>query len=28
VAFDPQAGHPKDQTYQDEDKRIAPQMHY
>ena len=28
VAFDPQAGHPKDQTYQDEDKRIAPQVHY
>ena len=28
VAFDPQAGHPKDQTYQDEDKRISPQMHY
>ena len=28
VAFDPQAGHPKDQTYQDEDQRISPQMHY
>jgi hypothetical protein len=28
VAFDPQAGHPKDMSYQEADKRISPQVHY